>query len=142
MLTAKQRQFLETARVARFATSDASGQPHVLPICFAMILSSAYFSIDEKPKKQSGRPLKRLQNLIDNPKAALVVDHYEENWERLGWVMLQGSAEILERGDEHDAAQRRLLERYPQLRSMKIQALPVVAIRVGHVSSWGSLDRR
>ena len=139
MLTAKQRQFLEAARVARFATADANGQPHVLPICFTLIDASAYFSIDGKPKKKGG-PLKRLKNLIENPRAALVIDHYEEDWQRLGWVMLQGAAEILERGDEHDLAQAKLRERYPQLSSMEIASLPVVAIRIAHVSSWGCLD--
>ncbi len=140
MLTAKQQQFLEAARVARFATADANGQPHVLPTCHALMANSVYFTIDEKPKRQPRARLKRLRNLIDNPKAALVVDHYEEDWSRLGWVMLQGRADILERGEEHDLAQARLRERYPQLLSMRIEALPVIAIRIDHVSSWGCLD--
>ncbi len=84
--------------------------------------------------------MKRLQNLIDNPRAALVVDHYEEDWRRLGWVMLQGRADILERGAEHDLAQARLRERYAQLSAMRIEALPVIAIRIDHVSSWGYLE--
>lgn len=140
MLTDKQRHFFEAARVARFATADANGQPHVVPICFALVENTVFFTIDGKPKKPSGRPLKRLRNLIENPKAALVVDRYEEDWRRLGWVMLQGRAEILASGPEHDLAQARLSQRYPQLRDMRIDTLPVVAHRIGHVSSWGCLD--
>lgn len=139
MLTAKQRQFLEAARVARFATADLNGQPHVVPICYALVEMTVYFSIDEKPKKRPEKQLKRLQNLINNPRAALVVDHYEEDWARLGWVMLQGQADLLETGPEHDLAQTRLRERYPQLLAMHIEHLPVVALRGDHVSSWGRL---
>ena len=142
MLTETQQQFLEVMRVARFATAGADGQPHVIPICYALMEKSAYFTIDEKPKRSRSTPLKRLRNLIDNPKAALVVDHYEEDWSRLGWVMLQGQAEILADGPEHDLAQIRLRERYPQLQTMRIETLSVVALRISHVASWGKLDRR
>ncbi|MGI9492735.1 MAG: TIGR03668 family PPOX class F420-dependent oxidoreductase [Geminicoccaceae bacterium] len=141
MLTEKQQQFLEVKRVARFATASIDGQPHVIPICYGLIKNTVYFTIDEKAKKQSGMPLKRLQNLIENPKASLVVDHYEEDWNRLGWVMLQGQAEILATGDEHALAQSRLRERYPQLQAMRIEALPVVALRIDHVVSWGRLEQ-
>ena len=142
MLTDEQQEFLEAARVARFASADRTGQPHVLPVCFALLDNAVCFTIDEKPKKQPGKQLKRLRNLMENPKAALVVDHYEEDWSRLGWVMIQGRADILEAGDTHDRAQSRLRERYPQLRTMLIDALPVITIRIDHVSSWGSLDPR
>lgn len=140
MLTEEQRQFLEAARVARFATADAGGQPHVVPICYALIGATIFFTIDEKPKTRSNKPLKRLQNLIDNPKAALVVDRYDEDWSRLGWIMLRGQADILNEGAEHDRAQIRLRNRYPQLRAMSIDTLPVVALRIVQVSSWGNLQ--
>lgn len=141
MLKEEQRQFLEAARVARFATADADGQPHIVPICYALVEKTVYFTIDEKPKKHPGARLKRLQNLIDNPKIALIVDHYEEDWSRLGWVMIQGRADILEAGRDHDLAQSRLRDRYPQLSAMDIETLPVIAIRIGHVASWGCLDQ-
>jgi len=139
MLTEKQQQFLEGMRVARFATSGANEQPHVIPICYALSEDTVYFTIDEKPKKKAEKPLKRLQNLVDNPKAALIVDHYEEDWSRLGWVMLQGRADVLMAGYEYDHAQSRLRERYPQLGAMRIEGLPVVALRISHVASWGDL---
>ena len=138
MLTDQQRQFLEAGRVARLATADASGRPHVVPICYALAETTVYFTIDEKPKRTPR--LKRLSNLRANPFAALVVDRYDEDWSRLAWVMLRGRAEILDAGPEHDAAQADLRARYPQLAAMRIEELPVVAIRIERASSWGRLE--
>jgi PPOX class probable F420-dependent enzyme len=140
MLTDQQRRFLAGQRVARLATADAAGRPHVVPICYALRGDTVYFTIDEKPKKRPGARLKRLANLRENPSAALVVDRYDEDWSRLGWVMVQGRAEVLEAGAEHDLAQASLRARYPQLASMRIEALPVVAVRVDQVASWGRLQ--
>ena len=140
MLTDQQRGFLDAQRVARLATADAAGRPHVVPICYLLRGDSVYFTIDEKPKRKPGARLKRLANLRENPRAALVVDRYDEDWSRLGWVMVQGRAEVLERGPEHDLAQAGLRARYPQLATMRIVELPVIAIRIEHVASWGRLE--
>jgi PPOX class probable F420-dependent enzyme len=140
MLTDQQRRFLDAERVARLATADAAGQPHVVPICYALAGDTLYFTIDEKPKKKPGAGLKRLANLRENPFAALVVDRYDEDWSRLGWVVVQGRADILESGPEHDSAQATLRARYPQLAAMRIDHLPVVAIRIDHATSWGRLN--
>ena len=110
-----------------------------MPVCYALLRDKIYFTIDEKPKRKP-TALKRLANLRANPVAALVVDRYDEDWSRLGWVMLQGGAEILESGVEHDQAQAALRQRYPQLAAMRIEALPVVAVRIDHASSWGRLE--
>ena len=109
----------------------------MIPICFALVGDSVYFTIDEKPK--GARPLKRMTNMAENPSVALVADRYDEDWSRLGWVMIQGRAEILEAGDEHDRAQADLRARYHQLRDMRIEELPVVAIRIERALDWGSL---
>jgi PPOX class probable F420-dependent enzyme len=138
MLTDPQRAFLAAQRVARLATADGVGRPHVVPVCYALLRDKVYFTIDEKPKKKPVR-LKRLANLRANPVAALVVDRYDEDWTRLGWVMVQGGAEILEAGAEHDEAQAALRSRYPQLAAMHIEALPVVAVRIERAASWGLL---
>ena len=140
MLTDEQRRFLDRQRVARLATADASGQPHVIPICFVTLGDSVYLTIDEKPKRSSAAPLKRIANMRENPRVALVADHYEDDWSRLGWVMIQGRAELLPSGEEHDRAQDCLRARYRQLTQMRIQALPVVAIRIEHAVSWGDLN--
>jgi PPOX class probable F420-dependent enzyme len=140
MLTEEQRRFLEAERVARLATADRAGRPHVVPICYAVIGDAVYFTVDEKSKKKPGAALKRLANLRQNPFAALVVDRYDEDWSRLGWVMVRGRAEILRGGPEHDRAQATLRARYPQLAAMRIEHLPVVAVRIDHATSWGRLD--
>ena len=140
VINESQRQFLNDQRVARLATADAAGQPHVVPICFALEESNVYITIDEKPKTTSARQLKRLRNILENPTVALVVDRYDENWDQLGWVMVRGPADVLDSGPEHDAAQSALKDRYPQLRQMEIDDLPVIAIRTAHVTSWGNLE--
>ena len=140
MLTNQERRFLNSHRVARFATADLRGQPHVVPICYAVYNDTAYFTIDEKPKRSTDKPLKRIRNLQQNPHVALVVDHYDEDWTQLGWIMVQGDASLLDSSKEHTKAQRLLKARYPQLDGMKIENLPVIAIRIKRVVSWGSLD--
>ncbi len=139
MLAERERAFLLGERVARLASADARGVPHVVPVCFALAGETVYITIDEKPKLTPGRPLKRLRNLVENPAVALVADHYEEDWQRLGWVMLRGRADILYEGEEHDRAQALLRTRYPQYREMSLAALPVIAIRIARVASWGEL---
>ena len=140
MLTDQVRGFLHHHRVARFATAEPSGQPHVVPICYAVSDNSVYFTIDKKPKQLTDKPLKRIRNLQNNPHVALVVDRYEDDWTQLGWVMVQGEAALLDDGEEHTEAQRLLKARYPQLHGMQINDLPVIAVRIKHVVSWGNLD--
>ena len=141
MLSAREQRFLETQRVARLATADARGAPHVVPVCFAVADGTLYVTIDEKPKRPSAAPLKRLRNIKENPAVAVVADRYDdEDWTRLGWVMLQGRADILRDGSEHARAQALLRARYAQLRAMNIEGLPVIAVRVERVLSWGDLS--
>jgi PPOX class probable F420-dependent enzyme len=137
-LTERQRAFLAASRVGHLATADAAGVPHVVPVCFAVAGDCAYITVDEKPKRAG--PLKRVRNILANPAVALVVDRYDEDWSRLGWVMLRGRGEILAAGAEHDRAQGLLSARYPQLRAMQIAALPVIAIRIARASGWGNLE--
>jgi PPOX class probable F420-dependent enzyme len=139
MLDDAERRFLSSRRVARLATADAAGRPHVVPVCFAVTAGTLYITIDEKPKGDPLR-LKRLRNIAENPVAAVVVDRYDEDWTRLGWVMLRGRAEILAAGEEHDRAQTLLRQRYPQLAAMDIAALPVIALRIARAVSWGDLS--
>ena len=132
------RAFCDRCRVARLATADASGVPHLVPICYAIVGDSLYITIDEKPKR-TDIPLKRLRNISENPEIAVTMDRWDEDWRRLAWVMLHGRGEILADGPEHDAAQERLRERYPQYRSMDLAPLPVIAMRISRASAWGDL---
>lgn len=139
MPSEQERTFLLDQRVGRLATADGIGAPHVLPVGYALEADTLYITIDDKPKRTSGRGLKRLQNIMENPRIAVVVDRYDEDWSRLGWVMLRGRAEILDDGDEHDTAQALLRARYPQLAGMQIAGYPVIALRIERATSWGNL---
>ena len=140
MLSGARRRFLVSRRVAYLATADARGAPHVIPVCFVVDDTGVYITIDEKPKRVAGRALKRLRNIAENPEVALVADRYDDSdWSRLGWVMIRGRAEVLDTGAEHAAAQRRLRRRYKQLAAMALEGLPVIAIRIERVASWGDL---
>ncbi|MDE0049986.1 MAG: TIGR03668 family PPOX class F420-dependent oxidoreductase [Rhodospirillales bacterium] len=132
-----ERAFLEGRRVAHLATVDAKGMPNVGPVCFALAGDTVYMTIDRKPK--SGRPLKRLRNIAENPHVTLTADHYDDDdWSRLRWVMVRGRAEILADGAEHDDAQARLRAKYPQYRAMDLAPLPVIAIRIERATSWSA----
>ena len=140
MFTPAVARFLDSIRVARLATADRNGVPHLVPVCFAMAAPRLYITIDEKPKQASGRAMKRIRNILENPPVAVLVDRYDEDWSRLGWVMLRGPADILDAGAEHAVAQAMLRARYPQLQAMRIEAEPVIALTAERVTHWGNLD--
>ena len=134
-----QTRFLASCRVGHLATADARGIPHLVPVCFVVSEGSLYITIDQKPKGDP-RALKRLRNISENPVAAFVADRWDEDWTRLGWVMLRGAAEVLAEGAEHDYAQSLLCSRYPQYRGMELAGFPVIAIRIERVTIWGNLS--
>lgn len=138
-MTERQRRFLDHSRVGHLATSDASGMPHLIPVCYAADAKTLYITVDEKPKRQD-IPLKRVRNIRENPQAAFIVDRWDEDWSRLGWVMLRGPAEILDRGPEHDRAQTLIIARYPQLKAMRLAELPVIALRIARATDWGDIS--
>ena len=140
MLSDVERRFLAHQRIAHLATANRRAVPHVVPVCFAIRERTLYITIDEKPKRRPGTALKRLRNIAENPAVAVVVDRYDEDWTRLGWVMLRGHAEILNEGTEHRNAQALLRSRYPQLGAMQIANYPVIAVRIERTTSWGDLS--
>jgi PPOX class probable F420-dependent enzyme len=139
MLSEAQARFLAGRRLGHLATADARAAPHLVPVCFAVSEGALYITIDQKPKGDISA-LKRLRNITENPVAAFVADRWDEDWTRLGWVMLRGRAEILADGAEHDRAQELLRSRYRQYQTMELAGLPVIAIRVERVTSWGDLS--
>jgi PPOX class probable F420-dependent enzyme len=140
MFSNSERRFVEFQRIAHLATADARAAPHVVPVCFAIRKRTLYITIDDKPKRVSATALKRLRNIEENPVVAVVVDRYDEDWTRLGWVMLRGHAEILSEGTEHRDSQALLRSRYSQLTVMRIEECPVIAVRIKRVTSWGDLS--
>jgi PPOX class probable F420-dependent enzyme len=139
MLTDAQRRFLDQSRVAHLATVGADAAPHLVPVCFCLNAPSLYITVDEKPKRTDIK-LKRIRNIQANPAVAVTVDRWDEDWTRLAWIMLRGPADILLNGPEHDQAQQHLRLRYPQYRLMDLSPLPVIAVRIQRVLSWGALD--
>jgi len=139
MLSEPQARFLASCRVGHLATADAQAIPHLVPVCFVVSGGALYITIDQKPKGDV-RALKRLRNIAENPVASFVADRWDEDWSRLGWVMLRGPAQILDDGAEHEQAQALLRSRYPQYRQMELSGLPVIAIRIERVTSWGDLS--
>ena len=139
MLSESELRFTQAQRVAHLATADRRGVPHVVPVCFAIAGASLYIAIDEKPKSGAPTRLKRLRNIAENPAVSLVIDRYDEDWARLGWVMVRGTAEIIEGGTEVAEAHTLLRARYPQYRAMVFEGRPVIAVRMERVASWGNL---
>jgi PPOX class probable F420-dependent enzyme len=123
-------------RVARLATADASGQPHVVPVVFAVDERMLYTPIDEKPKTVAPRRLKRVRNVTVNPQVAVVVDEYDEDWTKLAWVMVRGRAELVETGASHATGVRLLREKYPQYAAMSLEHRPMIVVTPLSVRSW------
>jgi PPOX class probable F420-dependent enzyme len=127
---------IRAARVARLATADARGQPHVVPICFVLDRNEFFSPIDEKPKQASPRTLKRLRNVSENPRIAMIIDRYDDDWQKLAYVLVIGTAKILLRGKRHSRAIGLLRRKYPQYRAMAIQDRPMIRISPRRVVSW------
>lgn len=136
------RRFILSHAVARLATADAQGQPHVIPFCYAFDGAHFYFIVDEKPKKQTGKPLKRIRNILENPQVALVIDDYSDEWTQLAYVMVRGSAQVVEEETEHAAALALLRERYPQYRAMNLvfPGNAMVRITPQKIIAWGKIE--
>ncbi|HET9494282.1 MAG TPA: TIGR03668 family PPOX class F420-dependent oxidoreductase [Chloroflexia bacterium] len=129
--------YLRAARVARLATADARGRPHVVPVCFAVEEERAYIALDAKPKSVAPRRLKRVRNIAENPQVALLADYYGEDWSRLSFVLASGTASLVEPGEgEHAAAVALLRDKYPQYARMPIEEQPVIAVALGSAHVW------
>jgi PPOX class probable F420-dependent enzyme len=129
---------LATARVARLATSDADGRPHLVPIVFALEGETLYSAVDRKPKKS--RRLRRIENARARPDVTILVDHYEEDWGRLWWIRLRGRARVLDGGEERERALALLVAKYPQYRAEPPDG-PVLAVDLTEVRAWSSAAR-
>ena len=126
---------LTAARVARLATIDPDGRPHLVPIVFAIEGDTLYSAVDQK-RKQS-RTLRRIENARERPQVTVLVDHYEDDWSRLWWIRLRGRARILDEGGELEHALRLLVEKYPQYRD-EPPGSPVLAVDVTDVREWSA----
>ncbi|MBV1853903.1 TIGR03668 family PPOX class F420-dependent oxidoreductase [Catellatospora tritici] len=125
-----------SARVARLATVDASGCPHLVPIVFALDGDTLYSAVDRKPKRTTA--LRRLANVAVQSRVSVLADHYEEDWSRLWWVRADGAARVLALTEpESEHALRLLTSRYPQYADQPPPG-PVLAVDVDRWSAWSA----
>ena len=134
--------FIERHRVARLATADAHGTPHVIPIVYARVGDRLYFVVDDKPKR-TRTGLKRLRNIAENPRVAVIIDDYDEDWTRLGYLLVHGHAEPVADHTEYASVLARLRERYVQYRSMALtfDSHPMVRIVAYRCHLWRAANR-
>lgn len=126
---------LREGRVARLGTSDVAGQPLVVPISYAWDGRTIYSAVDAKPKRT--RRLRRIRNILENPKVALVVDEYDEEWSRLRWVIVEGRADLLDSGADHARALDLLQTKYPQYRALGLPPeAPVIRVVPQRLLAW------
>jgi PPOX class probable F420-dependent enzyme len=137
---AKITKRLRQARVARLATADAIGRPHVVPVCFAYDGRSVYTALDRKAKQVPWENLARVRHIRANPNVSLLVDEYRDDWGKLWYVLVRGTARLLTQGKELRRAHRLLRAKYPQYRSGLLpESAPVIRIRARRIIGWGRL---
>jgi PPOX class probable F420-dependent enzyme len=135
-MPASLRRKIASARVGHFATLSREG-PALVPITFVMLDTTVYHMLDAKPKRVAPASLRRVRNIQSDARAAVIFDHYEEDWERLWFVAVEGRARLLVRGLEHDRAVAALKRKYPQYRTMRLpESLLVIAVDVKTVRHW------
>ena len=143
-LTENEVVFTKTQRVARLATADLEGHPHIVPVCYAYDGTHFYIPLDEKPKRVDESKLKRVRNILARHEASLLIDQYDDDWSRLGYVLVHGHADLIQQDDpRHAQALVLLRERYVQYRSMELETHAIIVITPDSVTSWGpALERK
>ncbi|TDD59527.1 TIGR03668 family PPOX class F420-dependent oxidoreductase [Kribbella antibiotica] len=116
------------ARVARLATVGADGQPHLVPVTFAVAGDEVFIAIDHKPKTTTN--LRRLRNIAANPLVTLLVDEYDDDWSQLWWVRADGIAQVLP-----TAPTDSLVAKYPQYVVDPPQG-PTIVVMVERWTGW------
>ena len=135
MTPAEARARFEDAPVARLATVNADGSPHIVPVAFALDGDTIVTAVDGKPKR--GTPLRRFENVAANPRVSLLVDAYDTDWTRLWWARADGRASIAADGAGLEGALAALRARYPQYATVAL-AGPAMVIAVDRWSGWSA----
>jgi PPOX class probable F420-dependent enzyme len=137
-LTDTALRFIQTQRVARLATADATGRPHVVPVCYAFDGARFYIPLDEKPKRADVMALRRVRNILARPDADLLIDRYDDDWSRLGYVLAHTRASLLAPdAPAHARGLASLRARYPQYRAMALEERPLIVLEPQRFSVWG-----
>lgn len=136
-------ELLTSARVAHLATADRAGRPHVVPVCFVWLDGVVYTPIDRKPKRsEDPKALRRVRDILENPRVALVVDRWSEDWHDLAHVRVSGTASLLEHGPEWERAAAALVAKYPQYRALPLAGRPILRIAAERIGSWSGSPTR
>lgn len=144
-LSPTETAFLAAARTATLATIAPDGHPRLVPICLVVADEGRviHTPLDEKPKSVADpHDLERVRDILARPIVGLLVDHWSEDWSELGWLRLEGTASLLEPGEEveHRAAVAALRAKYPQYASHGLEDRPIIRIVVERARGWGRLD--
>ena len=135
-------RFVRKHRVARLATVDERGRPHVVPVSYAYARGRLYTPLDLKPKAVAPEGLRRVRNILANPQVQVLIDDYDEDWSRLAFVQLRGTAALLHEGPEYRQASRLLTRKYPQYGVMPLAGRPIIEMTIEGVVAWGRLSPR
>ncbi|MEU1625223.1 TIGR03668 family PPOX class F420-dependent oxidoreductase [Streptomyces sp. NPDC020096] len=127
------RRRFTAARVLRLATVDERGRPHLVPAVFAAVGRTVFMAVDQKPKRH--QDLRRLHNIRATPEVSLLVDHYEEEWQRLWWVRADGTARVLGEDEDRTEPIRRLAAKYPQYEG-QLPRGAVIDVTVDRWTGW------
>ncbi|RKS06558.1 PPOX class probable F420-dependent enzyme [Nocardiopsis sp. Huas11] len=127
------REAFTSSRIARLATADSQGAPHLVPVTYAAYGDTVAIAVDSKPK--STHNLKRIRNIDENPRVSLLADEYDDDWTRLWWARADGSARVEHEGAAWFEARERLMERYVQYRESPPDAA-IILINVHRWSGW------
>ncbi len=136
VLSERQIELLNQTPVGHLATADANGRPHVIPFCFVCDGGIIYSVLDAKPKSADLKSLRRVRNILENPRVSVLIDHYEADWSRLWYLLVQGRAELLEPCPEQAAAVSLLRGKYQQYRRMDLEDSPVIKITPDRATGW------
>lgn len=134
LLEDEARRRFAAARVARLATIRTDARPHIVPIVFAVESNLAYSIADPKPKR--GPDLLRFRNIAINPTVSLLVDEYDEDWNRLWWVRVDGTAFVVDEGPDRNLAIQLLRAKYPQYREWSTPFGAAMIVNLDRWSSW------
>jgi len=129
------RARFHAARLAHLATVAEDAAPHLVPLVFAPIGDHHLVSaVDHKPKQTSS--LRRLANIVVNPKVTLLTDRYDEDWTQLWWARADGTARVLNDPEDPKLVDA-LVARYEQYRDKRPQG-PVILVEVTRWSGWSA----
>ena len=140
-LSERELEIVSSARRAVLATIGADGAPRLVPITFVFSDNLIWTPLDDKPKRVADpRDLARVHDIEARPRVSVLVDAWDEDWTRLGWVRMLGSARLVGPDDEsepeHSAAVRLLREKYAQYASHDLDARPLIRIVLDRCTSW------